>query len=70
MYIVPIGSSSFPTPVWRYTQRSADDCAALYGRLVNCMCFITFAGVVPDFTPFVPDGIYEIVPLESTHATR
>lgn len=70
LYIVPLHPVSFPTPVFRLTNRTAEEVSSFVGHLADCLCCVTFAGVEPDFTEFVPDGVYEVVPLEGYHAPR
>lgn len=70
MYIIPEDAHSFPYPIYRFSRRTAGECSSFFSHLRRCAMIVTFAGVVPDFTPFTPEGVYTIIPLEGNHAAR
>lgn len=71
MYIVPSDVVDVPHPIWRFTNRTLEECVSFSWHLRRCDVVLCDAGSPDPFVGLLPAGSYTITPLEGgDHATR
>lgn len=70
VYLVPVHASLGVIPVFRFQAASQEFLDVLFPMVSECIVFVTFGGVIPDFDAFFGDRAYSFVTLGVGHAAR